>query len=282
MTAESGLLQALLPLALGFMLAFARIGGAVMLLPGIGEAVVPQMLRAGFAAGLTVLLLPSLHLPNLVDPAPVLLLALLAHELAIGIWLGIMARLFVLALPIAGQIISFQIGLSSVITPDQALGSESTLLSSFFGTFATTLILVTGLYALPLRALAASYAILPVGLGLPAGSVLAIAEQLTAQSFALGVQLAMPFLVAGLFWQAGLAIISKLVPQLQIFLVAMPGQTLGGILLLALFGGAIATAWPDPAIDRLSHGGGQRKPHRSGDAGAAHPGPVRRARPGLA
>jgi flagellar biosynthetic protein FliR len=154
-----------------------------------------------------------------------------------------MARLFMLALPLAGQVISYQIGLSSVITPDLELGAESTLLSSVFGMFATTLILVTGLYALPLQALAASYHLLPVGLGLPAGGVLQIAERLTARSFELSIQLAMPFLVAGLLWQTGLGIISKLVPQLQIFLVALPGQTLGGIFLLALLGGAIAQAW---------------------------------------
>lgn len=243
MTADPDFLHALAPLALHFMLALARIGGAVMLLPGIGEAEVPQMLRAGFAACLAALLLPVLPIPQLAEPGPVMLLALLAHELAIGIWLGIMARLFVLALPIAGQVISYQMGLSSVITPDQDLGTESTLLSSVFGLFATTLILATGLYALPLQALAASYHILPVGLSLPAGGALRIAEKLTAQSFALAIQLAMPFLVAGLLWQAGLAIISKLVPQLQIFLVAMPGQTLGGLFLLALLGGAIAASW---------------------------------------
>jgi len=247
LTADPHLLQSLVPLALGFMLAFARIGGAVMLLPGIGEAVVPQMLRAGFAACLTALLLPILPIPNYAAagavPGPVMLVALLAHELAIGIWLGVMARLFVLALPIAGQIISYQIGLSSVITPDQELGSQSTLLSTVFGMFATTMILVTGLYAMPLQALAASYHILPVGLGLPGGGVLQIAERLTAQSFMLGLQLAMPFLLAGLLWQAGLAIISKLVPQMQIYMVAFPAQTLGGILLLALLGSAITIAW---------------------------------------
>jgi flagellar biosynthesis protein FliR len=246
-TADSGLLQSLLPLALSFILALARIGGAVMLLPGIGEAVAPQMLRAGFAAFLTALLLPVLPIPDFAAQGaalcPILPLVLLAHELAISIWLGIMARLFVLALPIAGQIISYQIGLSNVITPDLELGTESTLLSSVFGMFATTLILVTGLYAMPLQALVASYHILPVGLGLPAGGALQIAERLTARSFELSIQLAMPFLVAGLLWQAGLGIISKLVPQLQIFLVAMPGQTLGGIFLLALLGGAIAEAW---------------------------------------
>ncbi len=247
MIADPTLLHALLPLAFAFALALARIGGVVMLLPGVGETVVPPTLRAGFAVALTLLLMPSISMPGIAIPAAqpgfILLAALLAHELAIGIWLGLMARLFVLALPIAGQIISYQIGLSSVITPSQDLGAESTLLSTVFGLFATTMVLATGLYALPLQALVASYHILPVGLGFPAGSALHIAEMLTTQSFAMGVQLATPFLLAGLLWQAGLAVISKLVPQLQIFMVAMPGQTLGGLALLALLATAIATAW---------------------------------------
>jgi flagellar biosynthetic protein FliR len=242
MIAEPNLLQALSPLAVAFALALARIGGIVMLLPGIGETVVPATLRAGFAVALTLLLMPSIAMPA-TQPDFIMLAALLAHELAVGIWLGLMARLFVLALPIAGQIISYQIGLSSVITPSQDLGAESTLLSTVFGVFATTMILATGLYALPLQALVASYHILPVGLNFPAGSALHIAQMLTTQSFALAVQVAMPFLLAGLLWQAGLAVISKLVPQLQIFMVAMPGQTLGGLALLTLLATAMVAAW---------------------------------------
>jgi flagellar biosynthetic protein FliR len=242
MIADPDLLQALSPLAVAFALALARIGGIVMLLPGVGETVVPATLRAGFAVALTLLLMPSIAMPA-AAPDFIMLAALLAHELAVGIWLGMMARFFVLALPIAGQIISYQIGLSSVITPSQDLGAESTLLSTVFGMFATTMILATGLYALPLQALVASYHILPVGLNFPAGSVLRIAQALTTQSFGLAVQVAMPFLLAGLLWQAGLAVISKLVPQLQIFMVAMPGQTLGGLALLALLATAMVAAW---------------------------------------
>jgi len=242
MIADPDLLQALSPLAVAFALALARIGGIVMLLPGVGETVVPATLRAGFAVALTLLLMPSIAMPAGL-PDFIMLAALLAHELAIGIWLGLLARFFVLALPIAGQIISYQIGLSSVITPSQDLGAESTLLSTVFGVFATTMILATGLYALPLQALVASYHILPVGLNFPAGSALRIAQMLTTQSFALAVQVAMPFLLAGLLWQAGLAVISKLVPQLQIFMVAMPGQTLGGLALLALLATAMVAAW---------------------------------------
>jgi flagellar biosynthesis protein FliR len=57
MIADANLLHALSPLALAF--ALARIGGVVMLLPGVGETVVPATLRAGFAVALTLLLMPK-------------------------------------------------------------------------------------------------------------------------------------------------------------------------------------------------------------------------------
>ena len=63
MIADPDLLQALSPLAVAFALALARIGGIVMLLPGVGETVVPATLRAGFAVALTLLLMPSIAMP---------------------------------------------------------------------------------------------------------------------------------------------------------------------------------------------------------------------------
>jgi flagellar biosynthesis protein FliR len=59
MIADANLLHALSPLALAFALALARIGGVVMLLPGVGETVVPATLQAGFAVALTLLLMPK-------------------------------------------------------------------------------------------------------------------------------------------------------------------------------------------------------------------------------
>jgi flagellar biosynthesis protein FliR len=242
MSTGAHLLNLFSPLVLTALLGFARIGGAIMLLPGFGESVIPAQIRLCLAFAITLLML------KLLPPAPsgltlIVLAARIGGELARGIWLGLMARLFALALPSAGQIISYQIGLSSVVLPDATLGGESTLLSSFFGLLAPVLILATPLYVLPLHALVASYRVLPPGTGFAAGGALRIAVSLTARSFALGVELAAPFLLAGLVWQVGLAVISRLVPQVQIFLVALPAQLLGGLALFALLAGSIAVAF---------------------------------------
>ena len=46
-------------LAAAFLLAFARVGTMVMLLPGVGEQTMPSRVRLGIALVLTAIILPS-------------------------------------------------------------------------------------------------------------------------------------------------------------------------------------------------------------------------------
>lgn len=235
---------ALVALVLHAALVLARIAGAVMVLPGFGEVSVPPVVRAGIAMALTLILFPlvAADFPA-VPQAPFALGALLLSEAAIGLYLGWLVKVIVFALPMAGQIISYQIGLSSVILPNQQLGAESTLLSNAFGLAVPALIFASGLFALPIMALAHSYHIMPPGRVLQAQDVIQLAVGFADQEFGMAVRLAAPFLVAGLVWQAGLAVIARLVPQIQIFFIAAPGQILGGLALLCLLCTTIIAAW---------------------------------------
>lgn len=62
-------------------------------------------------------------------------------------------------------------------------------------------------------------------------------------SFALALRLAAPFVLAAIVWNLALGLLSRLVPQLQIYFAAMPGQIAGGLLLLGLLASAVITAW---------------------------------------
>ncbi len=78
-------------------------------------------------------------------------------EVITGLWLGWLARLLVLALPVAGQFIAYMLGVANVLQPDPELGGQATPIARLFAIAAPLAILVTGLYALPLAALAGSY-----------------------------------------------------------------------------------------------------------------------------
>ena len=232
--------------AFAFALVLARSSAAVMLLPGLGEAEPPAMVRAGLATALAGLLLPVL-LP-LMPPVPAgawEVVSMIAAELLCGALLGWLARLIALALPIAGAIISLLLGLASVLQPDPALGGQSTALTRLFSLTVPVLVLSTGLYALPLQALVGSYHLVPPGTWLPTAGAAETVTRAVAEGFALVLRLAAPFVLSGVLVQAGLGLVARFVPQLHVYALAAPGQILGGLALLALLSLPLLGAWQD-------------------------------------
>src|SRR4051812_9922666 len=95
---EADLLAALPGLAFAFVLVLARVGTAVMLLPGLGEVEAPAMVRAGLALAMTLLVLPAVEptVPSL--PQDLAGAGMIGAELLSGAVLGWLARLPALAL----------------------------------------------------------------------------------------------------------------------------------------------------------------------------------------
>ncbi len=243
---DAALLAALPGWAFAFALVLSRTGMAVMLLPGLGEAEPPAMVRAGLALAITLLLVPVVA-PSMPAVPEIGMggAAMVATELLVGALLGWMARLPALALGMAGAVMSYMLGLSSVVQQDPALGGQSAAMSRLFGLAAPVLILSTGLYALPLTALAGSYQLMPPGSVLPAGPLAESVTGALVACFGLALRLSAPFLLAGLVFQVALGLLARLVPQLQVYTAATPGQILGGIVLLGVLASHILGAWTE-------------------------------------
>ena len=239
------MLAGLPSLAFGFMLVLCRISAAVMVLPGFGESEVPVVLRVGLAVGITLLIFPGVEaiMPAGSGGSALRDFVMIGSELAFGLMLGWLARLMVLSLPIAGQIISTMIGLASVLQPDPELGSQTTGVSRVLALAAPVLILSSGLYALPLGALAGSYHLVPPGTLFSAGDAAQSVAIATEGCFSLALRLASPLILAGFVWQVMLGLLARLVPSLQVYGLSLPGQVLGGLLLLALLIGPMLTVW---------------------------------------
>ncbi len=245
----AALLAALPGWAFTFMLVLCRCGAAVMLMPALGEMELPATIRIGLTLSLVILVLPGVG----VVPPPGLwpMATMVCTELLCGGVLGWLARSITLALPMAGQIISLMLGLTSIISPDPELG-QSSLLMRLFTLATTVLVLGTGLWALPVAALAGSYALVPVGHMISVGDGVDAAVTAVSTAFGLALRLAAPFVFAGIVWQVSLGLLSRLIPQLQIYFAAMPGQILGGLTLLAVLATGMAEIWIDSARDTFN------------------------------
>ena len=242
--------------AFALMLVISRVGSLCMLLPGLGEAEVPMNIRAGMALLLTILVLPLLAQDLPAMPASLIsLLSWIAGEIMVGLWLGWLARLPMLALPIAGQFAAGALGLSNVLQPDPLLGPQSSALSRLLGLAAPILMLTSGLYLLPLTAVVTSYRLFVPGAWLAGGDLALSVTDAVSDSFALSLQLGAPFVAAGMIWQIALGVTARLVPQLQVYFAAMPGQIMGGLVLLGLLSAGMLESWQTNVATNSLFGG---------------------------
>jgi flagellar biosynthetic protein FliR len=222
-----------------FMLVFARIGSAVMVLPAFGELTIPVRVRLGFALALSFVLFPLVAAA--IPPAPVSLYAfaaLVVAEMLIGIAIGLIARLFVSSLQVAGTIIGFNTGLASAQLFDPAAGQQGAITGAFLTTLGITVLLTTDMHHLMIMALADSYRVFVPGAALPVGDFSDMAARFTAQSFGVGFQIALPVVVVGTIIYVAMGLMARLMPQIQVFFIALPVQILVGFAVLAITLGA--------------------------------------------
>src|SRR5258708_14460030 len=214
----------LLPaLAAAFMLAFARVGAMVMLLPGLGESNIPVRVKLSIALLLTLIILPLHRQAYHVDMTSMTaLLVLMMHEIVIGIILGATARVTLSALQVAGSIIAQQVGLGFVTSVDPTQGQQGVLIGNFLTLLGITMLFATDSHHLVIAALSDSYKVFSPGETMSSGDVASLATQAFAAAFKLGLQLSAPFLVFGLVFNIGLGVLARLMPKMQGFLCVRP------------------------------------------------------------
>jgi flagellar biosynthetic protein FliR len=223
-----------------FMLIFARTGSAMMLLPGFGENYVSIRCRLllAFAFALAVAPVVAPHLPPL-PASPLTLTLLIGGEVGIGIFIGTAGRIMITALEVAGTLISFQIGLATASIFNPLVSDTGQLTSVLISIAGMVLLFETDLHHLMLRALVDSYTLFQPGALPPIGDFTETISHLVSRSFLISLQIAAPFLVVSTMMYLALGLTSRLMPQLQIFFLALPLQIVLGFLILVLTFGTI-------------------------------------------
>jgi len=235
-------------LGAAYLLVFARTGTMVMLLPGLGEQNISARMRLTIALILAAVLLPihrsAYHIdPSALGPAIVMLM----EEIMIGAVLGLTARLTISALEVAGSVIAQQLGLGFVTAIDPTQGEQGVLVGNFLTMLAITLFFATDMHHLVIAALNDSYSLFEPGEVPATGDVAALMTKTVSGAFRIGIQLSAPFLVFGLLFNLGLGVLSRLMPQMQVFFVALPLSIMIGLLFLLLVIGSMMGLFLDYA-----------------------------------
>lgn len=257
------------PAALGALLAVvflavARTTALLLITPFLGRGVLTGMARNGVVLAFSLPVVPRLYgaLPAQFDPSNLLLMgALLVKEMLIGLLLGLPVAAISWGVEAAGYVIDTQRGATSASALDPATGNQSSPLGILLAQVYTVWLFIGGGLLLVLDLLYRSHEVWPAWEFLPA-----LSQELPRQMLhLLDSVLSLTFLVSGpalvamFLSEAGLALVSRFAPQLQVFFLAMPVKSALGLLALALGLSVLQTAvaerlgTADSLLDMVRH-----------------------------
>jgi flagellar biosynthetic protein FliR len=235
-------------LVLALFLAFCRVAGCLMVLPGFSTARVPMMFRLLIAVTVSLAMLPLMWdaiYPKVHGDSPTYVLTIF-HETFIGTVLGMITRFYTLGLQFLGTVVTQMIGLNTPpagdILEDASEGQLTNLL-----TFAGLMVLfMMDFHHQLFLALAQSYKTWPVNASFDTQKALVSLVDTLSSTFAVMLRLASPFILFNVLFNVAIGFINKLAPVVPVYFISTPYQVLGGMLLfyfgivslLTLFGQA--------------------------------------------
>ncbi|MFO7578171.1 MAG: flagellar biosynthetic protein FliR [Pelovirga sp.] len=211
------------PLVQGFLICLARIAAMFAAIPIFSGGQIPVQLRVAVAVMFALLTYPVVG--NLL-PAGNLTLAemavIVSAEVILGLLVGFLAQLIFLAAEFSGSIIGYKMGFAAANVFDPTTQQQVALISQFQGVFAILLFLSLNVHHLFLEAIVASFTLLPPGsLNLSGGAIPMIVE-IANHSLILSLRLVAPILVLLILSTLTLGFMSRVFPQLNVFLLSFP------------------------------------------------------------
>ncbi|HVJ49554.1 flagellar biosynthetic protein FliR [Desulfitobacterium sp.] len=217
-----------------FLLIVSRWAGMIMLAPVFGARGVPGMVKLGLAVSLSIIVYPLIQASGPQIPNELLLYgALVIKEVLVGLVIGFVIYAITAILEGAGQLIDFQMGFTMGNMIDPVYGMQSPMMGNFQLVLATMLLLATNSHHYLIAAMVKSYSYIPVNpTALPQG--LDFFVNLVTAVFSLSIQLSLPVVGALLIADIGVGLLSRAVPQLNIFTVVFPVKIILGFVILFL------------------------------------------------
>lgn len=213
-----------------FALLLGRAGGLVAMAPFFGERLVPRKIQIMLIAAFALLMSP---LARTLPPVPVGLgdlVTAMVGEIAVGVAMGFLGRLAILAFSVAGEVISFQMGFAMAALVDPMQPYRQTVMGRWMWLAAMTLFMMLGGHHVLLRALAATVQTIPPGTAVLDPGIVAAMTRSCADTFLAGMKLGAPALGILLVTSTALGILARSVPQMNVFIVGFPLKITAGIL----------------------------------------------------
>jgi flagellar biosynthesis protein FliR len=233
----------------GFFLVLARISPLFVMAPMFSSRMVPPRVRTvvavGLAIGLYPLALAGQHVPNEAGA----IIGLILKELLVGLAFATTIAILVAAIETAGGILDFMVGFAFGGSLDPITGNQSAVLSRLYSLVAVAVFVAINGDAWLIQGLSRTFDLVPLTASPDFASISEGVVAVFTTIFTSAVEVAAPVLIACVLTDVAFGVVSRVVPQLNVFAVGFPVKVIVGLVVVAASLPFVA-GWLDDELTR--------------------------------
>jgi len=221
-----------------FIVVFTRLGGLMTSAPLFSTYPIPNQIKVWLVATVAFIIFPMVmaksgfQTPTSMPELTIILL----KEFMVGYIIGFVSNLIFVAVEMASELLSMQMGLTAAQALNPVSGNNTPILSQIYTFMAAMIFLSLHAHQWLFAAVYQSFQTIPPGFGFVInGTIVKELIYVTGQMFPIALGIALPIFAVLLITEVLLGFISKMMPQMNIFMVAMPLKIYLGILLGLIF-----------------------------------------------
>jgi flagellar biosynthetic protein FliR len=216
-----------------FVLVLARISPLFVLAPLFSSKLVTARVRGIVAVGLAIGIAPVASKGVTLPLGVYDLFWLVLKEMLVGATFAFAIGALFAALSTAGSFLDTSIGFSYGSLVDPLTGSQSSVLAQAYGLVGTLVFIAIGGDAWVVQGLARTYDLVGLEQAPDLGRLISSADSVFGAIFTSAIEVAGPVMLALILTDAAFGVVSRVVPQLNVFAVGFPAKVVVGLLLVA-------------------------------------------------
>lgn len=218
-----------------FLLVFVRMTGLFVVAPIFGRRNIPAYFKIGFSFFTALILVNTTAIQSFQYDESLLAYTLLVmKEFIVGMSIGFIAYLAFTAIYIAGEIIDMQIGFGVVNVMDPVSNIQVPVTSNIYFIMSMLLFLSINGHHVLIKVLFDSFTTLPLGTAVFDANLVDGLVALFSTVFTTGYKIAAPIVASILITDVALGTVSRMVPQLNIFVIGMPLKIFVGLIIVLI------------------------------------------------
>lgn len=216
-----------------FILVFVRILGIFILTPVFGTKNVPTIFKIGLGFFTSIIIFSTINGIDVDTSNVIQYFMIVLSEFIVGLIIGLASMISFSAIYLAGQLIDYQLGFGIVNILDIHSETQVPLMGNFVYILTLLLFMLINGHHVLFIMLSKSFIMIPVGgVSMDLSGISEILTKMISNMFALGFRISAPIILTTFLTDLTLSIISRTIPQLNVFMVGMPIKIFVGIFTL--------------------------------------------------